>query len=501
MKNTEKINNKSILRKSIKFQTTVSLVSSLFILSCSQTSTKFVEQASKDVSSSLGCTEVKSKIFDAFYTMIDQSQVVPTADSMKAGLEKNLDEMTQQLGSDLNSKDIAQLKKELKSLVDMMLSESVRNPSLTWKEQVQKLIEYEMEDQSDLVTAKSSKQISEKVQSITKLSDSLGVACQSPGAPVTGDTPETFHVSPPANALKSGLMANGLNRVFATAYQSCRVLDLPEMDRATVDVSGITRDGSHEDGIGAKRFITDLKAVQNSHYYIRGIASESNCKEIRNTPLIYDYGGSPAVTSTTINFFTDAGSGTNVLGVDCSAYISSGIAVGGLRYKPGLENKPIYIRQNSRKFISAVDSGFSCFENVTVSKSSTIKSGDIIGVIGHVVAVDKLGADPFGLSLLKSEADCSRISHKNFDIIISQSSPSKNGIGINKYDAKDYLDESVKMQTAFTEMAKQSCLAYFGNKSLKPKSSEWGFLRHKGTAECLAPRVTIAGESCTQKCF
>ena len=57
------------------------------------------------------------------------------------------------------------------------------------------------------------------------------------------------------------------------------------------------------------------------------------------------------------------------------------------------------------------------------------------------------------------------------------------------------------MRTAFVEMGKQACLAYFGNKSIKPKSTNWGFLRHKGTAECLAPAVHIEGESCTQKCF
>lgn len=66
MKNTVKNNNKSILQKSIQIQLMVTLISSLFILSCSRPSTKFVEQASKDISGSLGCTEVKSKIFDAF---------------------------------------------------------------------------------------------------------------------------------------------------------------------------------------------------------------------------------------------------------------------------------------------------------------------------------------------------------------------------------------------------------------------------------------------------
>lgn len=47
--------------------------------------------------------------------------------------------------------------------------------------------------------------------------------------------------------------------------------------------------------------------------------------------------------------------------------------MGGLRDKPGLDNKPIFIRQTSSKFIDAT------------------QSGDIIGVNGHVVAIDKIG--------------------------------------------------------------------------------------------------------------
>ncbi|MBC7466918.1 MAG: hypothetical protein H7256_13095, partial [Bdellovibrio sp.] len=173
-------------------------------------------------------------------------------------------------------------------------------------------------------------------------------------------------------------------------------------------------------------------------------------------------------------------------------------------YKPAVDNKPIFIRQTSSKFIDAAKSGFTCFDNVTVTPTSSVKAGDIGGVSGHVVAVDSVGADPFGLALIKNEAGCSSISYKNFDITVTQSSPSKNGIGINKYLLKDYLIESGdtgKMTVAFVGMAKQACLAKFQNKSIKPASTAWGFLRHKGTSACLAPRVSMVGESCTQKCF
>ena len=289
--------------------------------------------------------------------------------------------------------------------------------------------------------------------------------------------------------------------VFATAYQSCRVLDLPEMDQSTPSVVGISRVETHPDGVGGQWLVTNLKAVQNTHYYIRGLASESNCVDVKNNPLIYDYGGEPFTSGNTINFQRDAGTGTKALGVDCSSFISSAIAVAGLRYRPGIENKTIFIRQTSEKFIDATKSGFKCFKNITVTPQISIQVGDIVGVHGHVVTIDKVGNDPFGFKLLKSGKDYQSLNYKNFEITIAQSSYSKNGIGINKFAIKDYLAEEVKMRTAFLGLGEQACRAHFENKNIQPKNSDWGFIRHLGTSECLAPRVIMVGESCTQKCF
>ncbi|OFZ32042.1 MAG: hypothetical protein A2622_12490 [Bdellovibrionales bacterium RIFCSPHIGHO2_01_FULL_40_29] len=473
----------------------------IIFTSCSPGYYKSIDQASTDISNSLGCNNVQSKVFDAFYSLIDQEQIIPDANDLKSALDKKIDEIENKVDSVAQQKQVSALRIDLHQLVDLMLEESLSNPNITWKEQIQKLIEYEMEDRTEAQTVVTSQKISLKVESIKKAATELSLGCEATPSPAPMPNPTPTPVPRPGDQAQIIPMSKGIDRVFSTAYQSCRVLDLPEMDRSTSSVVGIERVGTHSDGIGGKRVISNLASVQNTHYYIRGIASESQCKEVRETPLIYDYGGSPAISGNAINFFANAGSGTEVLGVDCSAYVSSAIAVAGLRYKPSLENKPIYIRQNSAKFIDAELSGFSCFENISVSKTHSIQPGDIVGVKGHVVAVDRIGADPFGLGLLSSVEQCGSLNYKNFDIGVTQSSPSKNGIGINKYVIKDYLDETSKMRTAFVEMGKQSCLAYFLNKSIKPKSTEWGFLRHKGTTECMAPRVTLAGESCTQKCF
>lgn len=496
----------------LKRATLTTIVTLAVFSGCAPQKSASVEQASKSISDALACTNVKSKVFDAFYLMIDKDQSVPNAGTLKDEMSLQIDKVFE--GRKISSSDLTKIKTlkiYLNKLIDLLLSEFAANPKITWKEQIQKLIEYEMGDRSNAATIQSTESINRQVDVIKELSRSLEMSCGPEETPPANEPPQAQTppvqpepTQPPASASpvsKASTLNKGLNMVFSTAYQSCRALEQPEMTKSTPDVDGVERVGTHEDGIGAKRTISSLTDVQRTHYYLQGSGLESNCKDLRSNPLIYDYGGSPSISNNTINFFINSGTGTETLGVDCSAYVSSAIAVAGLRYKPGLDNKPIYIRQTSSKFIDAEKSGFACFENVTVTKASSIKPGDIIGVIGHVLTIDSMGEDPFGLKLLKSETDCSSINYRNFDFVVNQSSPSKNGIGINKYIAKDYLGESSKMKTAFEEMGKQACTAYFQNKSIKPKSDAWGFLRHKGTSDCLAPRVTMVGESCSQKCF
>ncbi len=466
------------------------------IASCAPPQSLKVTQASKSISQSLGCSDMKSLVFDSFYEMIDQGQSVPLASDMKKSLRDEMNQVKSEKNLSADEvKVLDQITSELFTVIDLMLEQTPDMTSKSWKEQIQKIIEYEMQDQSTAKVIDSQLKINRALDRVSSLSQAAALACNMSYVPS-----KAVNASLPIEV--SGVsLATGVNRVFATAYQSCRVLDLPPMDASTPNVVGITRTGTHADGIGGKREITDLKSVQKTHYYIRGIASENSCLKVASNPLIYDYGGSPAISGTTLNFFKNAGSGTDALGVDCSAFVSSAIAVVGMRYKPNLDNKPIYTRQTSSKFIDAAQSGFTCFDNVTVTPKQSIVAGDILGISGHVVIVDRVGKDPFGLASISKEADCSNLNYKNFDIVVAQSSPSKNGIGLNKFDVRNYLDETTKIRTAFVEMGKQACLAKFQQKNIKPKSASWGFIRHKGTTECLAPRVSLEGETCAKSCF
>lgn len=486
------------------FKKMISVAAAAFVVGCAPRA-QSVDQASQNLSQAIGCTNMKGLVYDAFYEMIDQTQSVPLAVDMKESLKSQLNQMKSEKNLTASERKIVdQMLGEFNSVIDLMLEQAPgQNPS-SWKEQVQKIIEYEMQDQSSDKIIAGHQKINRSLDRVSILAKQTSMNCSAVSTPVSSpvDIPKVPTSVEEPLALASPVLIKGINRVFATAYQSCRVVSLPPLDNDTPDVQGITRLAeNHTDGIGGKRIITDLKAVQKTHYYVRGIATESSCARVADNPLIYDYGGEPAISGTTLNYFKNSGSGTQALGVDCSAFVSSAVAVAGMRYKPNLENKPIYTRQNSAKFIDATKSGFTCFDNITVTPTQSVLAGDIVAVSGHVVIVDRIGLDPFGLNAIAKESACANLDYKNFDIDVAQSSPSKQGIGLNKFKLRDYLDETSKMRTAFVEMGKKACVAKFKKISEKPSSSAWGFIRHKGTQECLAPRVSLTGEACAQSCF
>lgn len=444
---------------------------------------------------SLGCDNLQSKVFDSMYAYLDEEKNTPDLAALRNELSEQIELLIQ--NQKITDKEkVSELKIEFAKIFDLLIDESKKTKNIiSIKEHLRTLIELEMQDSSSSENINLNSKIKNQFSKVTSLSTSLNLECQK-------QTPAP-RTAPVAVNAQSRMIA-GQDNVFSTAYQSCQSLQIPEISASTADVVGISRIGTHEDGIGGVRAISNLSAVQNTHPYIRVAAgAQSGCYNVRANPLIYDYGGEPSVANNTINFFKNVGSGSATLGIDCSAYVSSAIAAAGFRYKAGVDNKAIYIRQSSEKFISAKVSGFSCFDNITLTKTETLKRGDIAGVRGHVVMVDKAGDDPFGIKKLSNVGQCASIDVSGFDFTISQSSPSKNGIGINKFIAKDYLSElspAGKMRVLFTEMAKSACKAYFQNTSVKPANADWGIIRHNGKPECLAPRIQMTNQSCVTQC-
>ena len=366
------------------------------------------------------------------------------------------------------------------------------------------------------VHAELQSKIEASLAALEKQDAQLNQACQQP----TEQAEETLSSAnfATASAVKAGTIWESLNkhspevygarRALASAYQSCDVLSLPAMDANTPPVTGIKILSELHPAGGRKRVIESLAQVNASHYYIKNNRLAKNtCFEVRNSPMIYDFGGKPSTSSSNtkvLDFFKSAGTGTAVLGIDCSAYVFSSLAVAGLKMDPDPKKvlkADLVHGIGSRAFKEPQSNGLRCLAKITVTKTSTLKAGDIAAVNGHVVMIDQVGADPFGLAKITKAADCvtEKLPHADFDFVIAQSSPSKDGIGINRFQARDYLTESDSYRAGLGRYAVAACRAKFGL-SATVDTTDLSVTRHKKTAECKAPALTINKQECVDSC-
>lgn len=480
----------------------ISASAAVLLSSCAKSNSgpeqKLVEKASENI----GCEDVQSKIFDALYSYVGEKQSLPDMDLLKSELDAVIESNLSHRQFITNHSDINDYKILFVDYFKTLIQSVVIQKKLTKQELLQALIEFELQDQSSELKINLNSTLQSKLNTLREKTNALRLSCANPGADLGQNTnPETPPV--PAELSMQQKLSNGISNVFAVAYQSCRALEIPAIEEETPSVQGIKiLDERNPENGGLQRVITSATKVKESHPWVR-VASPgtSSCFNVRSNPLIYDYGGKPRWSSSTLDFFTDSGSGTSVLGIDCSGFVTSVLSATGARYSPGVENKPVFVEQQSTKFIDAKASGFKCFDNISITAKESIKPGDIAAIEGHVVIVDSIGADPFGIKRISSQTKCSQVAIPYFDFIIAQSSPSKNGIGINKYRATDYLQENAEMGALFLGMAKAACTASFTLKTVTPKFVDYGIIRHKGTKECLAPKVALAKQSCVSACI
>ncbi|MEY4617037.1 MAG: hypothetical protein RJB66_1997 [Pseudomonadota bacterium] len=301
----------------------------------------------------------------------------------------------------------------------------------------------------------------------------------------------------------------GLRRAFATAYQSCHSLRLPALTSNTPDVEGIKiLKESHPDGNGRKRVYGDLSKILTTHPYYQAGAEQAKCFDASKTPLIYDYGGKPftrADNDSDLDFFSNDGSGTNVLGIDCSGFIFSAIARAGLNIAPNKALKAVSVHGiSARMFKDPKNNGLSCFTPITIDPTNSLKAGDIIASNGHVVMVDQVGEDPFGLRRAGSINDCHQdiLTTSGFDFIITHSSPWKEGVGINRSKVSDYLPSSENFSAGLINYAIAICKAQFNTTPNPiPDTNDVKIVRHKDSPECLTTKaLALRHESCVAEC-
>lgn len=454
--------------------------------SCSRLSTIDGQNFVQPVVAKIGCDNFKSQIFDSFYLYLDKKDNDLYVSDIENFLQENI-----QHRFGLDSQASSEIFNQVKTILQII--EKSKYSEMNNSARIRSLISLETgsEKTAELIHAKNL--LNQNLLALSQLVDKYDISCA-----------EEKTISPPSFQINS-LQQNvkfGAYFTMAHTYQSCEVLRLPDMTKATEDVQGVAK-AQKVDSVGWGRKYTDISLIQKTNYYLKNIPDPSpGCTNIKNKPLVYDYGGTPSWDGkNSLNFFVNAGEGGPALGVDCSAFVSSAIAKAGLRYAPGLPNKPIYVRRSSSEFLDPESNQLTCFNRITLDGPQSVQDGDIMAVQGHVVILDHVGADPWGMAQVKTVSECSQLTYKNFDFTVLQSSPSKNSIGINRYKASDYLAESEKMRNGFEKYARQNCINFLTKKKTKPRYTDVSIIRHKMTSECLAPTlVDFQNQSCVASC-
>lgn len=491
------------------------LLGFLFLAACAQSLDPASQDVAKNVVADVPCAaSFKTTVWDNTKEYLIQQKAVPSVSQLKEHISTEIKSLKVQ-HPETSDVALRNLENHLHELFETILTESAAGEDVRTPEQL--LVLLSAIDVGDHTTsfrsymADKTEKIFQKVQ---QDAEAINIACtRTPG---TGDGSDDGLSASPAgsfdNYLKQITDAGGSAAVagerwaLATAYQSCNTLNLPAMTKTTPGVSGISIVGTHPDGVGSKRMISSLSEVQRTHYYIKDERSyASSCFNVRNTPLIYDYGGKAyATTAATspIDLFKNAGDGTSVLGIDCSGFVFTAYATAGLKMNATRALKAIDgSAWGSSTYVEPQKNGLSCLNKITVTATSDIKPGDIVAIYGHVFLIDSVGVDPFGLDKTSTVADCSKLNAKDFDFVIAQSSNSKSGIGINRYQIRDYaVEKGGTIQDGLQKYAYYSCLARYNKTTYTPSLGNLSVVRHKGTPECKAPRVQMSREECIKDC-
>ncbi len=331
----------------------------------------------------------------------------------------------------------------------------------------------------------------------------------------------------PADSSEIHPLVYGARKVMATAYQSCKVLDLnytPLVPDETPDVRGIVETSWHGIGDGIRRNISSVDQVNATHYYLKKLqsyylntrnldilpTSGPSCPNIFKTPLIFDFGGKPYLTSDPsypqVNLFKNYGSGTSALGVDCSGFVVAALAGAGLRVK---RNKPIgnnMVGLSSWMLKDPIGSHLNCLQKITSENyKHPLLPGDIIAAKGHVVIIDRVHndlfrgrLDPFGLLHTKSPADCSKLTLNNFQFSILQSTSEFNGMGINRIHIRDTVHP--ELTSGLIQYAVNTCRLKFGRPAKFKNINDITISRHTLDSQCTEEEWYFVGEECIRDC-
>lgn len=445
-----------------------------------------------DTSSSIGCASFESDFFDSLYKIAENGNL-PTEQQVRAAFaDKNLKpEVTEELTNLYRLLALDGLRK---------LGEENSDPS----QQIATLSAMEIGDQTSPEKEELQAEIRAQMARIKQLTaDSTCGKTPLPDATPDATIPKAGTLFAQWKASRHRVIYGAL-KTLSTAYQSCEAAQVPALDNKTPEAIGISIVGRHPDGIGNKRLITNASDLMKSHPYLKNYRRPaSSCFDITKNVPIYDYGGRPSTSTGTLNLWKNSGSGTEALGTDCSGYVGMSIATSGLRVKKATAMKAATVSGlTSTMFTNPQKNGLTCFDYVKFTSTSGMKPGDLIAKAGHIVMVESVGADPFGIAGLKSVSQCTlaNMDVARFDFTILQDSPEKGGIGIQRSKAADYFPSEAVMPQGLLEAAVTACKAKFGT-SGTAKNDKIAVVRHSGSSDCVQQsEIKMDHEDCVASC-
>lgn len=295
----------------------------------------------------------------------------------------------------------------------------------------------------------------------------------------------------------------GAQRLMSIAYQSCSVTKGRALDTTDPLIKGVKITGYHPDGIGYRRIIEDLGALQATHPYVAGVEYGPSCRQIRSNPLIYDYGGKPETSTGAFDLFSNAGDGTSVLGIDCSGYVFAALGAAGLKISSENAMRASQVHGiPARAYLNPAANGMNCFNRVSFNSAGEgLALGDIMVSRGHIVFVGAMNEDPFAIAGAKSNADCDALDPYAIRLSFYHSSPVRGGVGIAFSTARELLPESDSFRPGLSALQKQLCKAKVAGVSVTPSVTGFSVIRHKGTAACRTTPLAVRGEACVNGCY
>lgn len=445
-------------------------------------------ELSARIESSLGCENFRDLFWNSVYAEVEKSTSALYAPFNAQNFDMLSDDpIVARAGIEIMNLIFSETPSSLKLKNEAQLLEA--------------LTAMELGDQSTSAKKKLYAKAEKLLKIIQGRSEKLGLRCANEEEDVIQRKSQVSIFANPMSA------ADGAFKTFSTFFQSCEVMDLPLLKSTQPNMKGISITGTHADGIGSKRVVSSVSQVVASNPYLSKITRfETGCQNVKTNPPIYDYGGKPYATSdinSTLDFFKNAGSGTSAMGIDCSGLVFTALATAGLKLKKSTALKAISVGGVSASmFANPAGNGLDCLERVSFDTTSSVQPGDIIARPGHVIIVDSVGSDPFGLAKITKVADCTsaKLPSSKYNFNVLQSASMKGGLGVNRIPASEYVKVTTSWASGINFYAIKACKAKFGTKSNAAYSDGLAFVRHKNTAECKAARVLLTKEACVKTC-